>query len=50
MCFHANDAEMFGQWQHNPVAKMFIECDQGALLLSGAFENQRVIGPRLSDF
>ena len=48
MSFHPNDAGMFGQRQHHPIAKMPVECDEGSVILHGAFENQCVIRPRLS--
>lgn len=50
MCFHPNHIEMFGQRQHHPVAKMFVQRNQRSFFLHRAFEDQRVLGPCLSDF
>ncbi len=50
MRFHPDNAEMFGQRQYHPVAKMSIERDQYPFLLSGALENERIIGSSLADF
>ena len=50
MRFNPNDAGMFGQRQHHPVAKMFIKRDEHSFFPHCAFKNLRVVCPRLSDF
>jgi len=39
---------MFRQRQHNSIAEMMIQRDQGSLLLHGPLQNQRVIRARLA--
>ena len=48
MRFDANDSAMFRQRQHHPITKVFIQCDENALVASGPVENQRIIRARLT--
>ncbi len=50
MRLYPNDAEMFRQRQHHPIAKVFVQCDKNPFFPHSAFEDQRVIRPCLSDF
>ena len=50
MRLHPDDAEMSGQRQDHPVAKMSIKRDERSFLAHGAFQNQRIIRAGLAGF
>jgi len=50
MRFHTDDAEVLGQRQHHPVAKMLVQRNEGSFVPHGTFKNQRVVGAGLADF
>jgi hypothetical protein len=50
MRFDPDDPKVFGQRQHHPVAKMFVEGDKDSFFPRGALKNQGIIRPRLAGF